>query len=178
MCIRDSLNSGANDEDNCFYSKASPKDSWLWHKKLSHLNFKIVNSLVKRDLVRGLPPLEFTQQGLCDACQKEKAKLASYKGTDTSNTEPLQLLHMDLFGPVNVMSLSRKRYALVIADDFSKFTWVLFLHSKDETPQLIIDLIKEIELDSNDKLRVRAIRCNNGTEFKNKTLNRFCSDKG
>ena len=173
------LNSGANDEDNCFYSKASPEDSWLWHKKLSHLNFKIVNSLVKRDLVRGLPPLEFTQQGLCEACQKGKAKIASYKGTDTSNiTEPLQLLHMDLFGPVNVMSLSRKRYALVIADDFSKFTWVLFLHSKDETPQLVIDLIKEIELDSNDKLRVRAIRCNNGTEFKNKTLNRFCSDEG
>ena len=173
------LNSGTNDEDNCFYSKASPEDSWLWHKKLSHLNFKIVNSLVKRDLVRGLPPLEFTQQGLCEACRKGKAKIASYKGTDTSNiTEPLQLLHMDLFGPVNVMSLSRKRYALVIADDFSKFTWVLFLHSKDETPQLVIDLIKEIELDSNDKLCVREISSNNGTEFKNETLNRFCSDNG
>ena len=129
--------------------------------------------------MRGLPPLEFTQQGLCEACQKGKANIASYKGTDTSNiTEPLQLLHMDLFGPVNVMSLSRKRYALVIVDDFSKFTWVLFLHPKDETSQLLIDLIKKIELDSNDKLRVRAIRSDNGTEFKNKTINRFCSDKG
>ncbi|XP_063946117.1 uncharacterized protein LOC135151534 [Daucus carota subsp. sativus] len=133
------LKSGTNDEDNCFYSKAAPEDSWLWHKKLSHLNFKIVNSLVKRDLVRRLPPLEFTLQGLCEACQNGKAKIASYKGTDTSNiTKPLQLLHVDLFGPVNVMSLSRKRYALVIVDDFSKFTWVLFLHSKDETPQLIL----------------------------------------
>ncbi|XP_063938007.1 uncharacterized protein LOC135147900 [Daucus carota subsp. sativus] len=111
--------------------KASPEDSWLWHKKLSHLNFKIVNSLVKRDLVRRLPPLEFTLQGLCEACQNGKAKIASYKGTDTSNiTEPLQLLHVDLFGP-------------------------------DETPQLVIDLIKEIELDSNDKLHVRAIRSDN-----------------
>ena len=83
---------------------------------------------------------------------------------------------MDLFGPVNVMSMSKKCYALVIVDDQSKYTWVLFLHYKDETPQMVIDHIKLIEMDSN--LPVRAIRSDNGTEFKNATLNDFCADKG
>ena len=67
------LNSGCTDQVNCFYAKASTDESWLWHKKLSHLNFKTMNSLVKRELVRGLPQIEFTQEGLCEACQKGKS---------------------------------------------------------------------------------------------------------
>ena len=113
--------------------------------------------------------MEFTHEGLCEACQKGKSKKSSHKGTYTSAiTEPLQLLHMDLFGPVNVMSMSKKIYALVIVDDYSKYTWVLFLHSKDETPQMVIDHVKLIELDS--KCPVRAIRSDNGTEFKNSRM--------
>ena len=84
------LQSGSKDEVNCFYAKDSTDESWLWHKRLSHLNFKTINSLVKRELVRGLPQMEFTQEGLCKACQKGKSKKASHKGTDTSIiTEPL-----------------------------------------------------------------------------------------
>ena len=164
-------------EARCFYSKASTEDNCLLHKRLSHLNFKTMNSLVKRELVRGLPDMEFCKEGLCEACEKGKSKKASHRSKDsTSITEPLQLLHMDLFGPVNVMSLSRKRYALVIVDDFSKYTWVLFLISKDETPKTIIDHIKRIELEAN--LPVRKIRSDNGTKFKNAILNEFCTDKG
>ena len=93
--------------------------------------------------------MKFTQEGLYEACRKGKSKKASHKGTNTSTiTEPLQLLHMDLFGPVNVMSVSKMRYVLMIVDDYSMYTWVLFLHSKDETPQMVIDHIKLIELDS------------------------------
>ena len=170
------LQSESKDEVKYFYAKASTDESWLWHKKLSHLNFKTMNSLVKRELVRGLPQMEFTHEGLCEACQKGKSNKAPHKSTDTSViTEPLQLIHMDLFGPVNVMSMSKKRYALVIVDDYSKYTWVLFLHSKDETPQMVIDHLKLIELDS--KVPVRAIRSDNGTEFKNQMLNIFALTK-
>ena len=94
----------------------------------------------------------------------------------TNVSEPLQQIHMDLFGPVNVMSVSRKRFALVMVDDYSKYTWVLFLHSKDETPQLIINHVNKIELEAN--LHVRLIRSDNGTEFKNSVLNDFCTEKG
>ena len=108
---------------------------------------------------------------------KGKSKKATHRSTDASTiTEPLQLLHMDLFGPVNIMSMSKKKYALVIVDDYSKYTWVLFLHSKDETPQMVVDHLKLIELDS--KFPVRAIRSDNGTEFRNATLNDYCADKG
>ena len=64
------LLSGCKDEVNWFYAKASSGDSWLWHKRLSHLNFKTMNSQAKRELVRGLPQMELTQEGLCEACQK------------------------------------------------------------------------------------------------------------
>lgn len=137
-----------------------------------------MNSLVKKDLVRGLPSLEFTHAGLCEACVKGKAKRASHKGTTASSiTEPMQLMHMDLFGRVNVMSLARKRYALVIVDDYSKYTLVFFLFSKDETPQLIIDFIKQVERDLKDNLKFRAIRSDNGTEFRNSTMNGFCTEQ-
>ena len=91
-------------------------------------------------------------------------------------TEPLQLLHMDLFGLVNIMSISNKKYALVIADDYSMYPWVSFLHSKNGAPQMILDHVKKIELEA--KLPVRTIRSDNGTEFKNAVLTNFCTEKG
>ena len=171
------IDSASKGEVKCFYTKASADDSWLWHRKLSHLNFKTMNSLVKRELVRGLPQKEFCQEGLCDACEKGKSKKASHRSKGMTDIgSPLQLIHMDLFGPVNIPSISRKRYALVIVDDYSKYTWVLFLHSKDEAALVIIDHIKKIEKEAD--LPVRAIRSDNGTEFRNAVLNDFCTDKG
>ena len=105
------------------FNKASQDESWLWHKKLSYLNFKTMNELVGKDLVRGIPQVKFSKDGLCDACQKGKQIKASFKKKlESTIEEPLQLLHMDLFVPINVLSISKKRYCLVIVDDFSKFT--------------------------------------------------------
>ena len=73
------FNSTNSDTITCLLSKASTDDSWLWHKKLSHLNFKAMNLLVKKNLVRGMPNLEFTKDGLCDACQKRKQRKVSFK---------------------------------------------------------------------------------------------------
>ena len=133
------MNSSVAGKVTCFYGKASSDESWLWHKRLSHLNFKAMNALVRRELVRGLPPMEFISDGLCEACQFGKSKHTAHKDKEFSSiTEPLQLVHMDLFGPVNVLSMSRKRYTLVMVDDFSKYTWVVFVATKDEVPQEII----------------------------------------
>ncbi|KAK1389761.1 hypothetical protein POM88_017939 [Heracleum sosnowskyi] len=73
------FNSTSSDSITCLLSKASKDESWLWHKRLSHLNFKSMNDLVRRDLVRGLPQLEFSKDGLCDACQKRKQKMISFR---------------------------------------------------------------------------------------------------
>ena len=140
------FNSSKVDSLTCLLSKASVDDSWIWHKKLSHLNFKAMNMLVQKNLVRGLSNKEFTKDGLCGSYQKRKQRKSSFKRKSISLIdEPLKLLHMDLFGPVNIMSISKNKYALVIVDDFTRFSWTFFLHSKDEASQLIINHIKNVE---------------------------------
>ena len=130
------------------------------------MNFKAMNMLVQKDLVRGLPNKEFTKDGLCDYCKKGKQRKASFKSKFISSIdEPLKLLHMDLFGHVNIISISKRKYALVIVDEFTRFSWTFFLHSKDEANKLIINHIKNVETGS--KWKVATIRSDNGTGFKN-----------
>ena len=83
---------------------------------------------------------------------------------------------MDLFGPVNVLSISKNSYCLVIIDDYSRFTWVFFLSVKSETPELLKRFIVLIENQLNTK--VKGIRSDNGTEFKDAVLDHFCAEKG
>ncbi|KAL8125543.1 hypothetical protein AgCh_012997 [Apium graveolens] len=121
--------------------------------------------------------VEFSKDGLCDACQNGKQKRASFsKKLESAIDEPLQLLHMDLFGPVNALSISRKRYCLVIVDDFSKFSWTYFLGSKDEASEIIINHIKQVN--NHLDFKVRNIRSDNGTEFRNSTMRLFCEENG
>ncbi|XP_070007824.1 uncharacterized protein [Nicotiana sylvestris] len=88
----------------------------------------------KKDLVHGLPMSQFKMQKVCDACAREKHVKSSFKSKrDVSTLKPLELLHMDLCGPMRVQSRGGKRYIFVIVDDYSRFTWTLFLRTKDET---------------------------------------------
>ncbi|GJS74070.1 retrovirus-related pol polyprotein from transposon TNT 1-94 [Tanacetum coccineum] len=134
----------------CLLSKASKTKSWLWHRRLSHLNF---------------------------ACALGKSKKSSHqpKAEDT-NQEKLYLLHMDLCGPMRVASINGKRYILVIVDDYSRFTWVRFLRTKDEAPEAIIKCIKNIQVRLN--ATVRNVRTDNGTKFVNQTLHEFYENVG
>ncbi|GJX12859.1 retrovirus-related pol polyprotein from transposon TNT 1-94 [Tanacetum coccineum] len=153
----------------CLLSKASKTKSWLWHRRLSHLNFCAINHLARHGLVRGLPKLKFKKDHLCSACAMGKSKKKSHtpKSEDT-NQEKLYLLHMDLCGPKRVASFNGKKYILVIVDDYSRFTWVKFLRSKDEAPDFIIKFLKMIQLRL--KVPVRRIKTDNGIEFVNQTL--------
>ncbi|KAJ9566196.1 hypothetical protein OSB04_002162 [Centaurea solstitialis] len=162
---------------NCLFSKASVSESSLWHRRMCHMNFKNMNLLVKNNLVRGLPTKEFSCDDHCVACLKGKQHKSFHKSKEVNTiSSPLQLLHMDLFGPTNVMSIGKKSYCLVIVDDYSRFTWVYFLRTKDETSGLIKPFVIRIENKTN--LRVKVIRSDNGTEFKNGDLNSFCEKKG
>ena len=86
------------------------------------------------------------------------------------------MLHLDLFGPVNVLSISKKRYALVIVDEYTRFTWVYILFQKDETPEIIFEHVKLMENKSAHKVKI--LRRDNGTEFKNAQMIDFCKLKG
>ncbi|GJW39497.1 putative ribonuclease H-like domain-containing protein [Tanacetum coccineum] len=161
----------------CLFAKATSNESKLWHRRLGHLNFKTMNKLVKGNLVRGLPSKLFENDQTCVACQKGKQHRASCKSkTENSISLPLHLLHMDLFGPTFVKSLMKKMYCLVVTDDYSRFTWVFFLATKDETSGILKSFITGIENLVDHKVKV--IRCDNGTEFKNREMNQFCEMKG
>ena len=171
------LSTNTNETITCLLSKASVNDIRIWHKKLSHLSFRNMNELVRKDLVKGLSKGLYTPYGLCDACQEAKQRRTSFKtNTESSIREPLHLLHLDLFGPVNVLSINRKRYTMVIVDEHTRFTWVYFLFKKDETPEILLEHVKLLENGSSHKVKI--LRSDNGTKFKNSQMNEFCKYKG
>ncbi|GJT78242.1 retrovirus-related pol polyprotein from transposon TNT 1-94 [Tanacetum coccineum] len=123
-------------------------------------------------LVRGLPKLKFEKDHLCSSCAMGKSKKKPHKPkSEDTNQEKLYLLHMDLCGPMRVASINGKKYILVIVDDYSRFTWVKFLRSKDEAPDFIIKFLKMIQVRL--KVTVRRIRTDNGTKFVNQTLREY-----
>ncbi|GJX42776.1 retrovirus-related pol polyprotein from transposon TNT 1-94 [Tanacetum coccineum] len=133
----------------CLLSKASKTKSWLWHRRLSHLNFGAINHLARHGLVRGLPKLKFEKDHLCSACAMGKSKKKPHKPkSEDTNQEKLYLLHMDLCGPM----------------------------SKDEAPDFIIKFLKMIQVRL--KVPVRRIRTDNGTEFVNQTLREYYEKVG
>ncbi|GJW53686.1 retrovirus-related pol polyprotein from transposon TNT 1-94 [Tanacetum coccineum] len=161
----------------CLLSKASKTKSWLWHRRLSHLNFGAINHLARHGLVRGLPKLKFEKDHLCSACALGKSSKKPHKPkSEDTNQEKLYLLHMDLCGPMRVASVNGKKYILVIVDDYSRFTWVKCLRSKDEAPAFIINFLKMIQVRL--KETVRRIRTDNGTEFVNQTLREYYEKVG
>ncbi|GJV14233.1 putative ribonuclease H-like domain-containing protein [Tanacetum coccineum] len=162
----------------CLVAKASSDKAVKWHRRMGHVNYKNMNKLVKDNLVRGLPPKLFKNDHTCVACCKGKQHKATYKAITavSSISEPLKLLHMDLFGPTSIRSIDHKYYCLVITDDYSRFCWVFFLETKDETYPILKDFISLVENQLNKK--VKAIRCDNGTEFKNANLIELCGEKG
>nr|GEU88646.1 hypothetical protein [Tanacetum cinerariifolium] len=156
----------------CLLSKASKTKSWLWHRRLSHLNFGAINHLARQGLVRGLPKLKFEKDHLCSACAMGKSTKKTHKPrSEDTNQEKLYLLHMDLCGPMHVESVNGKKYILVIVDDYSRFTWVKFLRSKDETPDFIIKFLKMIQVGISHETSVaRSPQQNGVVERRNRTL--------
>ncbi|GKE40203.1 integrase, catalytic region, zinc finger, CCHC-type containing protein, partial [Tanacetum coccineum] len=138
----------------CLLSKATSKKSWLWHRRLSHLNFGIINDLTKHDLVDGIPKFKYSKDHLCSEYGQRKSKKSSNPPKVVpSNHSKLELLHMNLCGPMRVASINGKKYILVIVDDYSRFTWVYFLHTKDETPEIIKTFI------ARNTLRIDLLKC-------------------
>ena len=102
---------------------ASNEIQWLWHKRLWHINLRLISKLSKHDLVKGLPKISYKKDHLCNACQMRKQIKSSFKAKDMVTTKlPLELLHLDLFGPSRIQSLNNSRYVFVIVEDYSHFT--------------------------------------------------------
>nr|GEV31509.1 retrovirus-related Pol polyprotein from transposon TNT 1-94 [Tanacetum cinerariifolium] len=146
-------------------------------RNLDDMNFGATNHLARQGLVKGLLKLKFEKDHLCSACAMGKSKKKSYKPkSEDTNQEKLYLLHMNLCRPMRVESVNGKKYILIIVDDYSRFTWVKCLRSKDEAPNFIIKFMKMIQVRL--KVLVCHIRTDNGTEFVNQTLREYYEEVG
>nr|GEW01360.1 putative ribonuclease H-like domain-containing protein [Tanacetum cinerariifolium] len=141
----------------CLMARATSTKSWLWHQRLFHLNFDTINELAKNNLVNGLPKNSNIIKNIFFPHR-------------------LHLLHMDLCGPMRVESINGKQYVLVIVDDYSRYTWVHFLISKDEAPEVIKTFLKKIQVVIQAPFII--VRTDNGTEFKNQMLKEYFDSVG
>nr|GEZ36684.1 retrovirus-related Pol polyprotein from transposon TNT 1-94 [Tanacetum cinerariifolium] len=141
----------------CLMACASSTNSWMWHQRLSHLNFDTINDLAINDLVAGLPKFKYHKEHLCLSCEQGKSKRASHPPKPVPNSrKTLHLLHMYLCGPMRIASINVKRYVLVIMDDYSRYTWVYFLRSKDEAPETLVEAARTMLIFSRTPLLLWA----------------------
>nr|GEV41983.1 retrovirus-related Pol polyprotein from transposon TNT 1-94 [Tanacetum cinerariifolium] len=149
----------------------------VWHRRLSHMNFDTINLMSKNDIVVDLSKLKFVKDHLCSSCELRKAKRKSFHTKTTpSSKRRLQLLHMDLCGPMRVASINGKIYVLVTIDDYSRYTWTHFLRSKDETSEFLINFLRLVQRGL--QAQVRIVQTDKGTEFLNQTLHAYFAAEG
>ncbi|MCH79564.1 gag-protease polyprotein [Trifolium medium] len=156
----DILMKGVRSKDNCYLWVSqnenrvstcliSKEDEVkLWHQKLGHLHLKGMKKAISNEAIRGLPKLKIEEGSICGECQIGKqTKMSHPKLQHLTTSRILELLHMDLMGPMQVESLGGKMYAFVMVDDFSRFTWIDFLkeksHSFDVFKSLCLQLQRE-----------------------------------
>ena len=144
---------------------------------MGHIYLRKMNYLIHHNLVEGVNVKGFHLNEECLSCKFGKQKKKSHPSKQVNSINlPLERLHMDLFGPVNVKSVTGEFYCLVVTDDYSRFSWVMFLEHKDETFDYLMVLFKKLE--NLYKLPIRRIRSDNGTEFKNNKMLEYCNEHG
>ncbi|XP_057452420.1 uncharacterized protein LOC130744244 [Lotus japonicus] len=149
---------GTRSKDNCYMWASQDKamsskclstvkeEVILWHQKLGHSNPKGMKMIISTEGIRGLPKLKIKEDRICGECQVGKQTKASHKKLQQVPTsKTLELLHMDLMGPMQVESLGGKRYAFVCVDDFSRYTWVNFIAEKSDTFSVFKELCQQIQ---------------------------------
>jgi transposase InsO family protein len=149
---------------------------WLWHRHLAHVG-KNIHKLLKGEHVLGLIDVCFEKDRPCAACQAGKQVGTSHLSKNVMTTSrPLELLNMDLFEPVAYLSIGGSKYGLVIVDDYSRFTWIFFLHDKFETQETLKHFLRQAQ--NEFELKVKKIRSDNGSEFKNLQVEEYLKEKG
>jgi transposase InsO family protein len=138
---------------------------------------KNLHKLLKGEHILGLTNVHFEKDRICSACQVGKQVGTHHPHKNIMMTERLlELLHMDLFGLIAYISISGSKYCLVIVDDYSRFTWVFFLQEKSQTQETLKKFLRRAQNEFG--LRIKKIRSDNGTEFKNSQIEGFLEEEG
>jgi transposase InsO family protein len=161
--------------DRCLIAKTNM--CWLWHRRLAHVGMRNLHKLQKDGHILGLRNIVFEKDRPCGACQAGKQVGTHHHAKNIMTiTRPLEMLHMDLFGPVAYISIDGNKYSLVIVDDYSRFTWVLFLQDKSETQEVLKKFLRRAQ--NKFDAKVKKIRSDNDTKFKNTQVDDFLDEEG
>jgi transposase InsO family protein len=159
--------------DTCLIAKANM--GWLWHRRLAHVGMKNLHKLLKGEHILGLTSVHFEKYRICSACQVGMQVGTHHPHKNIMTTDrPLELLHMDLFSPIAYIRIGGSKYCLVIVDDYSRFTWVLFLQKKSQTQETLKRFLSRAQNEFG--LRIKKIRSDKGTEFKNSQIEGFLEE--
>jgi transposase InsO family protein len=133
--------------------------------------------LQKGEHILGLTNIVFEKDRLCSACQAGKQVGAPHRAKNIMITSrPIKLLHMDLLRPIAYISIGGNKYGLVIVDDFSHFTWVFFLQDKSEAQEIVKKFIRRPQ--NEYELKIKNVRSDNGSEFRNTNVEEFLDEEG
>ncbi|KAL0544720.1 hypothetical protein IC582_019842 [Cucumis melo] len=178
--------SGRRQTDNCYHWSSNSSNichltktdqTWLWHRKLGHISMRSLDKVIRNEAVVDIPSLDINGKFFCGDCQVGKKTKISHKSLKECYTiRVFELLHLDLMGLMQTESLGGKKYVLVVVDDYSRFTWVLFLKGKSDTVKLCISLCLNLQREKGKK--IIRISSDHGKEFDNEDLNNFCQSKG
>ncbi|WVZ52304.1 hypothetical protein U9M48_003377, partial [Paspalum notatum var. saurae] len=156
---------------------AKSDKGWLWHRRLAHVGMRNLAKLQKDEHILGLTNVSFEKDKVCSACQAGKQVGVPHPAKNIITTSrPLELLHMDLFGPVAYISIGGNKYGLVIVDDYSRFTWVFFLSDKGETQEVLKKFMTRAQ--NEYEVKIKKVRSDNGKEFKNTGVEEYLDEEG
>jgi hypothetical protein len=163
------------DREECHLRKHD--ESWLWHRRLGHLNFDHLIKLKKLEAEKDLPRISKPQDSMCKPCQVGKKNRTHFKSKSFTSTEkPLQLVHMDLCGPSRQEDIGKENYFMLIIDDYSRLTWVAFLKEKAEAFEKFKIFKALIETQTSKRLKV--VRSYWGGEFMSRDFKELCDEHG
>ena len=161
--------------DACLIAKSNM--DWLWHRRLAHVGMRNLDKLLKGEHILGLTNVSFEKNRICSACQAGKQVGVPHPPKSIVTTlKPLELLHMDIFGPVAYISIGGNKYGFVIVDDYSRFTWVFFLHDKSEVQETFKKFARRAQNEFD--VKIKRVRSDNGSEFKNTNIEEYLDEEG
>ncbi|KAL4289903.1 hypothetical protein GQ457_14G000940 [Hibiscus cannabinus] len=164
-----------NDEKKALVASLED-DSWLWHHRYGHLNFKSLSLLSNQNLVDGLPMIRRID-AVCESCVVGKQHRDPFsKSSNMRASKPVELIHADVCGPMQTLSLNNSRYFVVFVDDFSRMTWVYFVKEKSEVFSVFKKFKSSIEKQSGNAVKV--LRTDRGGEFVSTEFDNFCEEMG
>lgn len=163
-----------NNEKTCLIAHIN--ESWLWHKRLYHVNFDCIVKISTTKAIRDLPKIVKPHNPVCKECQFGKQVRASFKSIPEKSNNALDLIHTDLCGPARTKSLQADRYFMLIIDDYYRMCWVTFLREKIEALGKF-KLFKQMVENETSK-KIKCLRSDQGSEFTSKEFNTFCEVNG